>query len=124
LAQNGAKKTAGRVLIEKGTLSLTSSIVAGNIGKPIADISGKVKSGGSNLIGNPNGTSGLFASDQQNVNPLLQPLAPDGVGYAPTMALSPGSPAIGKGGTSCPDTDERGVKRKNPCDVGAFETAQ
>lgn len=122
LALNGAKKTAGGIFIDNGTMTLSSSIVAKNVGKPVADISGKVKSGGSNLIGNPTGVSGLFASDQQKVDPQLLPLGMNDPGTTATMGLKPSSPAVGKGGTSCPQTDQRGVQRKNPCDAGAYES--
>jgi hypothetical protein len=60
----------------------------------------------------------------------LAPLADNG-GPAPTMALSVGSAALGAGGT-CRDytrlgnplltTDERGLPRLTPCDIGAFQT--
>jgi hypothetical protein len=52
-------------------------------------------------------------------DPLLGPLADNG-GPTMTMALLPGSPAIGAG-TDCPETDQRGVPRDVGCDIGAFQ---
>lgn len=50
----------------------------------------------------------------------LQPLASNG-GATQTQAL--GLPSAARGaGTACPATDQRGVTRHTPCDVGAFQT--
>jgi hypothetical protein len=67
--------------------------------------------------------------DLIGTNPRLSPLAANG-GSAKTMALLAGSPAIRTGGT-CRDytktrapalrTDERGKRRRVPCDIGAFQ---
>jgi len=64
-------------------------------------------------------------NDQSDTNPLLGPLQNNG-GPTMTMALAPGSPALGKipaHGAGCPSTDQRGVPRPQgtACDVGAFE---
>ena len=68
------------------------------------------------------GTGNLTGpGDQPNTNPLLAPLGNYG-GPTPTMALLPGSPAIGGGdSTQAPATDQRGLPRFGPTDVGAFE---
>ena len=50
-------------------------------------------------------------------DPLLGPLADNG-GPTETMALLPGSPAIGAG-SNCPATDQRGEPRDSGCDLGA-----
>ncbi|HEY1918443.1 MAG TPA: choice-of-anchor Q domain-containing protein [Streptosporangiaceae bacterium] len=52
---------------------------------------------------------------------MLGPLADNG-GPTKTIALLPGSPAIGTGG-KCPATDQRGDprSRKTGCDIGAFQ---
>ncbi len=52
-------------------------------------------------------------------DPLLGPLADNG-GPTLTMALLPGSPAIGAG-MDCPATDQRGVAREGGCDLGAYQ---
>jgi hypothetical protein len=63
------------------------------------------------------------ASDQQNTDPKLKPLANNG-GPTKTMAIGKGSPAKNKGADiGCPSEDQRGVHRPQGlhCDVGAFE---
>ena len=37
-----------------------------------------------------------------------------------SMALTPGSPAIDAGAPGCLPTDQRGVWRHGPCDIGAY----
>ena len=55
-------------------------------------------------------------------DPLLGPLAGNG-GPTPTMALLPGSPAISAGSSAAGlTTDQRGFGRKDPPDLGAFES--
>ena len=50
------------------------------------------------------------------------PAISDG-GSTPTIPLLPGSSAIKKGTSSdCPATDQRGVPRGTPCDIGAYES--
>jgi parallel beta-helix repeat protein len=86
----------------RGTATLTNTIVAGN---SKSDILGSY-SGSNNLIGG---------------NPLLAPLGDYG-GPTQTMALLPGSPAIGSGDSSlAPATDQRGLPRFGPTDIGAYE---
>jgi CSLREA domain-containing protein len=117
-------------------LNLGSTIVAGNIltggGDTSPDINGAINSLGNNLVGNGTGASGYVSSDQVGtggspINAWLDPLANNG-GPTQTMALEPGSPAIGKGncstlsGVSPVTMDQRGIARKSPCDVGAYET--
>jgi hypothetical protein len=85
------------------TITLTNTIVAGNSG---GDFSGSF-SGSYNLIGG---------------NPLLAPLGSYG-GPTQTMALLPGSRAIGAGtATGAPSTDQRGFPLNSPVDIGAFQT--
>ncbi len=112
--------------------SLQGTIVAGNTatnahGGP--NLWGNVEdtefiSAGHNLIGaNPDGAIlTLSATDLLNKDPLLAPLGNYG-GPAPTMALLPGSPAIGKGFAvlGVTDHDERGFPLDNPPDIGAFQ---
>ncbi|MHB8751830.1 MAG: right-handed parallel beta-helix repeat-containing protein [Aggregatilineales bacterium] len=111
-----------------GTLNLGSTIIAGNSassGGP--DVSGTITSLGNNLIGNPFGASGFISSDQQNVTPLLNALGNYG-GPTQTMSVQLASPAIWHGNCNLGSpaapvtTDQRGISRKTPCDVGAYET--
>jgi hypothetical protein len=85
------------------TLSLSNTIVAENDG---GDLAGS-HTGSNNLIGG---------------NPLLADLGDYG-GPTATMALLPGSPAIG-GGTSraAPAFDQRGQPRSGHVDIGAFQS--
>ena len=85
-------------------------------------MSGKVVSLGYNLIGSTSGSSGWVSTDLQNLNPLLAVLGNYG-GPTQTMALLPGSPAIGKGiARSGVTTDGRGAPRpKSGVDIGAFQ---
>ncbi len=109
-----------------------NTIVAGNTGTSGApDVYGTVYSGGAvdsvgghNFIGNTAGSSGWGSSDQINKSsPDLAGLAFYG-GPTATVALQPGSPAIGNGITEFNvTTDQRGFLRpsQNP-DIGAFQT--
>jgi hypothetical protein len=92
-------------LSNHGTARLTNTIVAGNTR---GQISGGFTDGGHNLIGG---------------NPLLAALGNYG-GPTPTLALLPGSPAIGGGATGpgIPTTDQRGLPRTGHIDVGAFQS--
>ena len=54
-------------------------------------------------------------------DPLLAADLKDNGGFTRTVALLPGSPALGAG-SSCPALDQRGQPRNpDPCDLGAFE---
>ncbi|MFW6221928.1 MAG: choice-of-anchor Q domain-containing protein [Fibrobacterota bacterium] len=57
--------------------------------------------------------------DVHFVDPMLQPPSSNG-GPTRTMALDAQSPAIGIC-DACPETDQRGIIRKDRCDAGAFE---
>jgi hypothetical protein len=93
--------------------------VAGTIAQAQGDLFGSsvTIAGGGDLGGN-----------QQGVDPLLGPL--ENNGGTQTMALQPGSPAIGAGAAtsqiarlSVPATDQRAYLRQtNSVDIGAFQT--
>ena len=106
--------------------TLSNSIVAGDSARSSGpDISGAVTSQGHNLVLNPNGASGLVSTDIEGVDPKLAPLGNYG-GPTQTLALLPGSPAIGGGvPVSGVTTDQRGYPRPptNP-DIGAYQTDQ
>jgi hypothetical protein len=89
------------------------------------DLAGDLGSLGHNLIGNSQGGSGFDATDLLDVDPLLGPLQDNG-GPTETMALLPGSPAIGAGDkTGHPRWDQRGRPYhrvvNHRLDIGAFE---
>jgi hypothetical protein len=126
---NGAPATATD---PNSLLTLVSTIVAANNGVDVYQAS---VDGGStdNLIGDGT-SSGLTDGVNGNqvggaaspINPHLAPLANNG-GPTQTMALLPGSPALGRGaaaGPGVPTTDQRGLPRPaaGPVDVGAFQS--
>jgi hypothetical protein len=108
------------------TVTLTDTIVAGNTsnGRP-SDIEGNV-SGNHNLIGT-GGSGGLENGVDGNLvgvaDPGLTPLGDYG-GPTRTVALVPGSPAIGAGtsGPGLPTVDQRGFARGTSVDIGAVQT--
>jgi predicted outer membrane repeat protein len=111
-----------------GDLTLVNSVIAGNTG---GDVVGLVNGIGSknNLIGDGsqeagigNGSSGNQVGTTQNpINAKLGTLASNG-GPTQTVALLPGSPALGGGnGTTTTDTDQRGVPRGQVLDIGAYQ---
>jgi hypothetical protein len=120
----GSSGTVGG-LYKNGVAALRGTILSGNTaasanstcGLPVA-----LTSNGYNLSSDTTcGLNGI--GDQTAVNPLLGlgPLA-NNVGPTQTEALKAGSPAI-DAVEFCPPskTDQRGVKRQGPCDVGAYE---
>ncbi len=121
------------LFVTTAALSLRNSIVALGIGQAGAEncttnSSGTITSLGHNLIDRAGqcflaaGTGDLLGAPSG-----LDPLADNGGGTA-TRALLPGSAAIDAGGSTCLDaagtalaTDQRGLPRGIPCDIGAFE---
>ena len=139
---------AGGISHTAGTLTMTSSTVAGNAGNasisagspatvkntivaggPTAACTGTITSLGHNLS-NDSSCGFTATGDQQNANPMLGPLASNG-GPTQTHALLAGSPAIDAGSLDCPPpaADQRGVTRQQDgnatpgavFDIGAVE---
>ncbi len=117
-----------------GVANLSNTIVAAQTsGADIGSHGIDSLSGNNNLIGDGSGqiygTGNLLGSVANPINPLLAPLGNYG-GPAPTMALLPGSPALGKalivnypGTTTQIKTDERGMPLDSPKpDIGAFQS--
>ena len=115
-------------------VSCANTIIAGNAGVYGADVSGEFRSGGNNLILNPQESTGFDPpSDQFNVDPLLGALGDYG-GPTRTHALRAGSPAIDHGSAWDLTTDQRGFPRtisdpdvspgesSDGTDTGAFES--
>ena len=122
---------SGGGLYNQGVATLQDTIVAGNTGSggSASDIAGSVAGSSSyNLIGN-GGSGGLTNGPGHNI--VLTNLA--GLGLAPlgdfggpteTMAILPGSAAIGKGtAVSGITADQRGASRSTSggVDIGAFQ---
>ena len=112
-----------------GTVTVEDTIVAEDAATTSGpDALGTLDSQGNNLIGESDGSSGWVGSDLTGtiampINPLLAPLGDYG-GPTPTMALLPGSPAIGMG-TAVGEmtTDQRGEPLDSPTpDIGAFQS--
>ena len=134
---SGNSADAGGGLYTRGvtTLTLTGSIVAGNVSmNPGAGAYSDLVEGGSSITGSYNligiGGGGYFR-DGLRANTVLTSLA--GLGLAPlgdyggpteTMALLPGSLAIGTGTPlSGITTDQRGFPLDSPnVDIGAFQS--
>ena len=128
ISGNTGTGNTGGVYDAKSTVSLINTIVAGNTGTTHPDVSGTLTSLGHNLIGKTDGSSGWIGSDLTGteaapLDPLLAALGNYG-GPTQTMALLPGSPAIGAGGSGAgiPPTDERGQASVGALDIGAFES--
>jgi hypothetical protein len=95
------------------------------------DVLGTIDQAQGNLFGSGASivSGGDLGGNQFNVNPQLGPLQNNG-GPTATMALLPGSPAIGAAagislivGLSVPGVDQRGAPRPaNSIDLGAFQT--
>ncbi len=114
-------------------MSLGNDLVAGNDASapnPSGDIIGPVTSLGYNLVGNGDGATGIadgvnhdqVGTSSALLNAQVASKAADNGGVTQTLALQPGSPAIGKGNCAPNVFDQRGAARKVACDIGAFET--
>jgi hypothetical protein len=116
------------------TLRLRNTIVAGNFHGAASgrdDIFGAAEASAFNLVGDGTGLTGISNNDANGnlVGTALAPLDPrlgplqDNGGPTRTHALLAGSPAIDRGLAPgvAPDTDQRGVSRQGPPDIGAFE---
>ncbi len=135
-AYHGGGIEAGNVYNQGGTTTVANTIVAGNQPPVHLEVNGAVTSGGHNLIGDADGSSGwgpsdLTGTDASPLNPLLGPLGNYG-GPTQTRPMLPGSPAVDAGDDAvCAQTgagkvnnvDQRGVTRPfgAHCDIGAFE---
>ncbi len=143
-APNSTTGARSGIWHETGTLTLTNSIVAGNVAQDIQrDGTGVITSGGFNLIGentsvttefpaeSPSGTD-YVGTDKAPVDAMLGPLADNG-GPTLTHALLAGSIAIDKGSAQGLTGDQRGFTRTidlpgtpnsptgDGTDIGAYE---
>jgi hypothetical protein len=114
----------GGIYSSAGSVSLAATIVAGSVLGGDCSVSSGFTDGGYNL--DDDDTCGLAAvTDLPDTNPQLDPsgLQSNG-GPTQTIALEPGSPAIGavESASLCASSDQRGVVRPTPCDIGAFQT--
>jgi hypothetical protein len=115
-------------LFADGSVSVSSSIIAGNTSPIGPDVNNTAVSGGYNLIGSTNNSGGFglagshdqYGSTASPLNPMLGPLLDNG-GPTATMAPLAGSPAIDKGNSFGAATDQRG--RPRPYDFAAVTNA-
>jgi hypothetical protein len=122
LGQGGGVRNSG------GTVDALNSLFADNTAAVHPDVSGNFADATYNLLGDGtgsnliNGVNGnLVGSADDPLDPLLGPLADNG-GPTLTHALLDGSPALDAGTSDgAPPTDQRGVPRDNPPDIGAYE---
>jgi len=66
---------------------------------------------------------GFAGTDPIRKDPLLLPPALNAPGKTMTLSLQADNPAI-RASKRCPATDQRGVPRKQPCDIGAYDSSR
>jgi hypothetical protein len=134
----------GLDIVGSSVATLTNTLVATNTASPggtVPDISGHVSAADHDFVGNGTGSSGIVSGTNGNqvgtgakpLDPHLGSLQNNG-GPTPTMALLPGSTAIGAGNTAAvanppfpgpPFTDQRGAGFarivNQTVDIGAYE---
>jgi predicted outer membrane repeat protein len=132
-ANNSASGSGGGIFNSQGMATFTNTIMNNTSAAGDCGGSPKITDGGNNL--EYPGVTCNFVSGAVITNPMLGPLQNNG-GSSFTMALLPGSPAIGAGiATVCAappvwNKDERGIARQTDaigsktfgCDIGAYET--
>jgi hypothetical protein len=105
-----------------GTTKLTATIAAATFAG--GDCSGAVTDGGYNIDDDAScRLAPPSISDSHSLDATLGALTPNG-GPTETVPLLAGSPAIKKVllSADCPNPDQRGAKRKAPCDIGAYSS--
>jgi CSLREA domain-containing protein len=118
---NSARQSGGGLYVYYSpTVTLNDTIVAGSLsgGDIYSNTAGYKMTGSNNFVGDGHdvlGLSGTITGD-----PMLGPLAWSG-GSTQTMALLPGSPALGKGAAVGLAVDQRGFAVNSPPDIGAFQ---
>jgi len=127
ISANIASNRGGGIYQVYGAATLKNSLLAGNTAATGPDCWGALGSAGYNLLGDDTGGCAFTAAagDLTNVSPNLGSLI-GSPAYYPLLAGSPaidaGNPATpGSGGDACAATDQRGVARVGPCDIGAYE---
>jgi hypothetical protein len=114
---------SGGIYLALAQFEVENSIIALNLataGEPADCGGGDFTGSAPNLISTTNGGCGPGA-ELVDPEPLLGPLADNG-GATATLALLPGSPAIGNADPArSPARDQRGNERDDDPDLGAFE---
>ncbi len=120
----------GDIDVSIATLTVRGSIIASGqagAGTQNCSVNGTLTSGGYNLEDRDQCFAATMPSDHTSTPAGLGPLQ-NNRGRTETMALEPGSAAIRAGASPCLNaastplgTDQRGLPRGAPCDIGAFE---
>lgn len=122
VASNRAASAAGVSGAGAGSdVDLANSIVFGNetFGQEASDCGGSFTSSGGNVVGAPGEC--VLDPDDVSTDPLLGQLADNG-GPTETMTIGAGSPAIGLAiEATATKFDQRGVRRGDDPDAGAFQ---
>lgn len=134
LVGDGTSGEGGGIHTTNALVRIKGVLLAGNRAALGPDCGFHLVSLGGNLLGNNQNCdlNNPQASDQENVDPLLKPLADNGGNGGRTHALYDNSPALDHG--SCEEaltTDQRGLPRPvdlptipndiSACDIGAWE---
>jgi hypothetical protein len=119
---SGRSALGGGVSVKGGMFSVVNSIIALNRANATpSDCHGAFDSFGGNLVGTIAACKGFVGSALIGSNPELGSLRDNG-GPTETLALKPGSPAIGRANEDrAPASDQRGRGRPAQADIGAFE---
>jgi hypothetical protein len=130
-ASGGTGSAGGNLDLSAATVNLQNTIIAGGVSPSGANCSGAaITSLGDNLEDTNPSQCGLSTAkgDLIGVSPAFRTSIPaDNGGETDTLALSPGSPAIGRvPAARCgAATDQRGLPRpgqsSSGCDIGAYE---
>ncbi len=122
-ADNSASSAGGGVWSPSAATRTSNSIFFRNSAPSGPDWLGAVNSGGFNIVGVGNGSSGWSQADRLSLDPMLGPLTSQG-GNGDGYPLMNGSPAMDTAnpGSSVME-DQRGMARpqRDQSDVGAFE---
>jgi CSLREA domain-containing protein len=135
-SDNDGLGNGGGISNTAGSIGVKSSIIANNYdtannsgtGSIHPDVSGSFGDAGDNLIGDRTGSMGftassLVGSSSNRIDPRLGFLRDNG-GYTWTHGLQADSLAIDAGDRSLVfATDQRGIQRSTPTDIGAYEAA-
>lgn len=122
-ADNSGGGSGGGLYQSTGTtFTLNDSVLASNGTGTTGmndDCSGVFSAQG-NVLNDDEGCTGLATASNLQAATLIASAPASNGGPTQTMALSGGSPALGFA-LGCPKFDQRGVKRPDDCDSGAFE---
>lgn len=124
---NRASSSTGNVWVNATALNpidIVDTVIAGGSPDNCDIMGGSPNSSlAYDLEDDPAGSCGFSASahDLVGANPLLPTTLASNGGPTQTLAPAPESPVLGSGG-ACQSTDQRGLPRPTPCDIGSFQS--